>query len=159
MGTMITCRPATTADAAVVRALTIDFDRAAQSHLREEEFLARYDEIVASDDWLILLAEADGRAVGYALAQDYGPGLRRPFTVGRLYDTFVHPDARRRGVGEAIMDAVAAWAHSRGRPMILDWQSTPEAVRFYESCGYLADFEGDFDENPKFTLDTRTTRN
>ncbi len=155
MGPMVVCRRATPADAAVVRALTIDFDRAAESQLEESDFHSRFLEVVGSGDWLLLLAELDGEAVGYALAQDYGPGLRRPFTVGRLHDTFVHPNARRKGIGKAMMDAIESWAHNRGRPMLLNWQSTPEAVEFYESCGYAADTEGDFDENPAFRLDTR----
>lgn len=155
---MINCQPATTGDAAAIRALTIAFDRGAETQLEQADFETRYAEIAGSPDWLLAIAELDGEPVGYVLAQDYGPGLRRPFTVGRLHDTYVLPSARRKGVARAMMAVVEEWARTRGRPMILDWQSTPEAISFYESLGYVSDTEGDFAENPMFTLDTRRAR-
>ncbi len=155
---MINCRLATPADADAIRALTIAFDRGAESQLDDDVFRRRYDEVVSSSDWLLGIAELAGEPVGYVLAQDYGPGLRRPFTTGRLHDTFVLPRARRKGIARGMMAMVEDWARNRGRPMVLDWQSTPEAVTFYESLGYESDTEGDFYEYPGFTFDTRRAR-
>ncbi len=89
------------------------------------------------------------------LAQDFGPGLRTTFTTGRVHDLYVEPEARRFGVGKAIMDFIFAWARARPQPMILDWQASPSAVGFYEALGYQADRVGDYPDYPGFTLDLR----
>ena len=53
-------------------------------------------------DGVALLAEEDGRAVGFALAQAKNDRLTR------LSDLYVVPDARRRGVASALMREVLA---------------------------------------------------
>jgi ribosomal protein S18 acetylase RimI-like enzyme len=53
-------------------------------------------------DGVALLAEEDGRAVGFALAQAKNDRLTR------LSDIYVVPDARRRGVASALMREVLA---------------------------------------------------
>lgn len=118
----------------------------------DEGFTARYARIVADPAYALLVADD---LTGYALAQDYGPGLRRAFSTGRLHDLYVAPAARRRGTGRALMAAVAAWARALPYPLVLDWQSRPDAVAFYESLGYAADRVGDQAEHPAFCLDLR----
>ncbi len=59
------------------------------------------------------VAVASGELVGYAWAQDYGPGLRRWWSVARLHDLYVTPGWRRRGVGRTLFEAVREWAAHR----------------------------------------------
>jgi GNAT superfamily N-acetyltransferase len=97
----VTIRAATPADATVLEELWRAFEREAPppghvDHDVEQE-LAEVREIV--DSGLAFLAEQDGRAVGFALA-------RRTGSRGRLTDLFVVPDARRDGVGAALVHAV-----------------------------------------------------
>jgi GNAT superfamily N-acetyltransferase len=70
--------------------------------LREHLFGARsYAEV--------LIAEADGRAVGFALFfHGYSTFLTRPGLY--LEDLFVEPAYRRRGIGTALLGRVAALA-------------------------------------------------
>ena len=60
------------------------------------------------------LAEVDGRAVAYALVVPaaYETGFAKAGVY--VQDLFVVPDARRRGIGRALMAAVAADARQRG---------------------------------------------
>lgn len=60
------------------------------------------------------IAELDGRAVGYALVVPaaYETGYAKAGVY--VQDLFVAPEARRRGVGRALMAAVAAETRRRG---------------------------------------------
>lgn len=87
-------------------------------------------------EFATLLAELDGEVVGYAL---YHPtwstetGERGLF----LYDLYVRDAARGRGVGRALMRAVAAAAKSEGRGFLW-WTTKPwnrEAQAFYGALG------------------------
>ncbi|MDQ2848782.1 MAG: GNAT family N-acetyltransferase [Actinomycetota bacterium] len=118
-------------------------------------FVARFARILAHQDFVVLVADDAGELFGYALVQDFGPGLRRDFSVGRMHDLYVEPVHRRRGIGRLIMAAVEAWCRDRPAPMILDWQARLEAVPFYEAIGFQADYLGDTAEFPHFCLDFR----
>jgi ribosomal protein S18 acetylase RimI-like enzyme len=78
---------------------------------------------------------ADGTIVGTSTgaAYDAEPG------VAHVYAMWVAPDARGAGVGRALLDAVAAWAHDRGlERLVLSVTSTNDgARRFYEACGFV----------------------
>jgi GNAT superfamily N-acetyltransferase len=85
-----------------------------------------------------LLAELDGRIVGYAITFDtYSTFLALPTLY--LEDLFVLPDARGRGVGSALFCACAAEAHRRGcgrmEWQVLAWNDL--ALGFYEHLGAL----------------------
>jgi GNAT superfamily N-acetyltransferase len=84
----------------------------------------------------VLLAEEGGRAVGFALFfQNYSTFLARPGIY--LEDLFVEPALRGRGIGKALLQAVARLAVERGcgrfEWAVLDW-NVP-AIGFYESLG------------------------
>lgn len=143
-------RPATPDDLDAVHALACGMDGRAGT-APDEAFRARYERILGRDDWLLLVAGAHG----YALAQDYGPGLRRGFSTGRMHDLYVDPAARRRGLGRALVEGVSAWCRGRPYPMVLDWQSRRDAVPFYDSLGLVGDTVGDTAEYPAYCLDFR----
>ncbi|WP_224248083.1 GNAT family N-acetyltransferase [Hyalangium gracile] len=131
-------RPATSADIPailqLIRALA-DYEKLThqvvvdEAQLREHLFGARpYAEV--------LLAEDEGRVVGYALFfHSYSTFLGRPSMY--LEDLFVLPELRGRGHGKQLLARLAKLAVERdcGRFewMVLDW-NTP-AIQFYESLG------------------------
>jgi GNAT superfamily N-acetyltransferase len=131
-------RPATAADVPaileLIRALS-DYEKLShqvvvdEARLLEHLFGARpYAEA--------LLAEQEGRVVGYALFfHTYSTFLGQPNLY--LEDLFILPEHRGRGHGKGLLARLAWTAVERGcgrfEWMVLDW-NTP-AIQFYESLG------------------------
>lgn len=101
-------RPAVSGDVADVRRLTAAFGGAGDL-MTGSLFDREFARIISDDGWLLAVVVDAGAVRGYALAQDYGPGLRSPFTTGRLRDLFVDPTSRGRGCARALVEAVSAW--------------------------------------------------
>ena len=120
--------------------------------------LARYEklehEVVADEAGLratlfgarpgaeVLLAEHGGAPVGFALFfTNYSTFLGKPGLY--LEDLFVEPAARGRGIGLALMSALARIAvereYGRFEWAVLDW-NTP-ALEFYRALGALPQSE------------------
>jgi GNAT superfamily N-acetyltransferase len=83
------------------------------------------------------VAERDGEWIGIAtgLATDPDePDDPRPVLVGM----FVAPEARERGVGSALVNAVVGWARERGAHALRLWvtSSNTPAIALYEKCGF-----------------------
>lgn len=83
-----------------------------------------------------ILAERDGRAVGFALFfTTFSTFLAKPGLY--LEDVFVEPAHRGLGIGKAILRRLAALAVERGcgrfEWRVLDWNEP--SIRFYESLG------------------------
>ena len=66
-----------------------------------------------------------------------GGYLAAPDTV-ELISMFVRPQARGRGVGEAIIEAVAGWAIQQGAVTVHLWvtETNKPARMLYERCGF-----------------------
>jgi GNAT superfamily N-acetyltransferase len=84
----------------------------------------------------VLMAEADGKPVGYAIYFfTYSTFLARPTLY--LEDVFVHPDYRRLGLGRRFFAELQLEARrercGRMEWQVLDW-NTP-AQRFYRKLG------------------------
>jgi len=84
----------------------------------------------------VLIAEVDGRAVGFALFfHSYSTFLTRPGIY--LEDLFVLPEERGRGYGKALLTALGRLAVERncGRLewSVLDWNEP--SIQFYRSLG------------------------
>jgi ribosomal protein S18 acetylase RimI-like enzyme len=88
---------------------------------------------------VILVAEQDGRVIGYTYAgvegNDY-MALRGP--AGVLYDIVVDPAHRGQGVGRMLLDATIEELKARGAPRVV--LSTAErnevAQRLFERAGF-----------------------
>ena len=86
----------------------------------------------------VLLAELAGEAVGFALFfQSYSTFLGKPGLY--LEDLFVRPTSRSKGVGAALMSALARIAvqrhYGRFEWSVLDWNAP--ALKFYASLGAM----------------------
>jgi ribosomal protein S18 acetylase RimI-like enzyme len=87
----------------------------------------------------VLVARQDdhgGRIVGTVqLELEMPPNQQHRAAVAKL---LVHPDARRRGIGRALMVALEEIALSAGRTLLtLDTVSESNAERLYKSLGYV----------------------
>lgn len=83
-----------------------------------------------------LIAERDGRAVGFALFfTTFSTFLCRPGIY--LEDLFVEPEHRGAGIGKALLVRLAALAVERGcgrfEWRVLDWNAP--SIAFYEALG------------------------
>ena len=88
----------------------------------------------------VLIAQsADGTRLGFISlrVRDDVTGVER----GHVADLAVVQDARRIGVGSALMRAGEAWARERGLPVLsLDlWATNERARAFYQALGYSAE--------------------
>ncbi len=113
--------------------------------------LARFEKLLPPDaveaerllSWIFdskkleaLVAELDGRVEGVALFYEgLGTFRARPFLY--LEDLVISEEARSRGIGEALMVALARETQARGALrlewVVLDWNE--RAIRFYERFG------------------------
>jgi GNAT superfamily N-acetyltransferase len=134
----ITVRPATPDDASTivefVRGLAA-FEHEPVEHVRLTEADVLRDGFGARPSFEVLIAEAEGRAVGFAL---FFPNYSTWEGRAGIYveDLFILEEARHVGAGRALMAALARLAIERGAPRIdlavLDWNPARE---FYERLG------------------------
>lgn len=95
----------------------------------------------ADRNGVMLVAEEDGVAVGWAFAHDETNEL---FVVeaershGFIAELFVVPEARGRGLGRALIAACEAWARGRGHKLLMIGvlAKNARALRAYEGAGY-----------------------
>jgi aminoglycoside 6'-N-acetyltransferase I len=107
-------RPVTHADAAAWLAMRNALwpEEAEKSHLTEiAKFLAGELRTLLT----VLVAEQDGELVGFAELniRPYADGCKTD-RVGFLEGWYVVPDARRRGIGRALVAASEDWARAQG---------------------------------------------
>jgi ribosomal protein S18 acetylase RimI-like enzyme len=133
--TRVAIRRAGVADAEAVLAMV----RELAEHQDEGQYvtgdLASWSGLLGREDVVVLVAEQDGRAVGYVSA------LRRPHLwsgtdVLALDDLYVRPAGRDGGVGRSLMLALARYAEPDR--LTIAWGVRPDnlgAQRFYERLG------------------------
>ena len=132
-----------------LRSATRDDSALILSLIRElAEFEKLLHEVQASEETLsehlfgtqpraeVLIAEADGQAIGFALYfHNFSTFLGKPGLY--LEDLYIRPAFRGRGYGRSIMQALARIAVDRGcgrfEWWVLDWNHP--AVEFYRSLG------------------------
>ena len=108
----------------------------------DPELARRYlEERLSREESVVLLAEsAVGVPLGFVQMYPTFSSLRAARTF-ILYDLFVDPTARQRGVGRRLMEAAAAEARRRGAvSLVLSTAKTNHpAQRLYESLGWVRD--------------------
>ena len=112
-------RLATAADAALVADLINALDRTEGGPGRATAEIVLRHGFGTRPLFEVVLAEAGGRAVGYALYYDAFDSVRAAPALW-LEDLYVAPDARRAGVAGRLMGAVARAADAR-RAAVVAW--------------------------------------
>ena len=105
-----------------------------------EKGYARYFESQIGDkDTILLVAEDDGEILGYA----YGRCESRDWNMllddhGAIHDVLVDPGARRKGLGQALMQAMLDEFKKRGleRVVLSTMVGNEPAQRLFESLGF-----------------------
>jgi ribosomal protein S18 acetylase RimI-like enzyme len=83
---------------------------------------------------LPLIAEAEGRCVGLSWGRFQDPANRRD---AHLFQMWVDPGFRRRGIGRALLAAVIEWARQSGADYLnLGVTCDTAAMRLYERAGF-----------------------
>lgn len=134
----LSIRFATSSDAELI----VGFVRQLAEYERERAAVEATPEVLraqmdsANPPFECLIAEKDGVASGFALFfQNYSTWRARPGLF--LEDLFVAPPHRRKGIGQALLERLAAIAVERGYGRmewsVLDW-NTP-AHQFYRTLG------------------------
>jgi GNAT superfamily N-acetyltransferase len=112
-----------------------------------EATLDELEEDFGDPRFTTLVAEHDGRVIASAtacsleLSGTHTPMLR-PVSCGFLGYAAVLPDARGRGAGRALGEAVLAWSRDEGYEWVAtDWRSTNvEANRTWRAMGFKPSF-------------------
>lgn len=102
-----------------------------ESALTDDDWRSR----AGSSDWAVFMAFGGGDAVGLAIG---GPVPFDDPTLAGLYGMWVAPEARGRGVGGRLVEAVSGWALETGHRAVglgvtLDNTS---AIALYEQHGF-----------------------
>ena len=96
-------------------------------------FAGQLARAVERGDLELLAAWADGRPVGVTVLA-FRPSISLGATFASIEDLYVKPDARRRGVGRALLGAVGRRCKERGVSYVE--VQADEAAAFYMSLGY-----------------------
>lgn len=83
-----------------------------------EEALRQHLSVFVAAGGTVLVADLEGRVVGFLLARSVGPHLFADLPAVVIDTLFVSPDARRRGIGHALVAGVAALAGEAGSPYV-----------------------------------------
>jgi GNAT superfamily N-acetyltransferase len=127
-------RPPEARDAAALAGLLDELGHPATA----AEVAERLAELARRDpDGLALVAESEGRTVGFVAAH-LTPMLHRPRPVGRVTTLVVAPDHQRRGVGRLLLETAVTWCRARGatRIELTTGDARAEAHAFYEHRGW-----------------------
>ena len=103
------------------------------SYAREAQFTEEQWRARISDRSVTFFAYLPESAEPAGLA-----GVYVPDGVANLVSMWVHPSARGRAVGEALIGATADWAKARDRAWLLLWvtETNGPVRRLYDRCGF-----------------------
>lgn len=137
-------RPAETRDEAIFLELSIGLSKFNRAHRdfgpinnHLEERVKRCREIFGANDdkQLILIAEAEGKALGYGLCNYFE---RRGSIVGYIDELYVKEEARGLGLGKQLMNSCMEWMKERGatRVTLNAFAFNQNALAIYEKDGF-----------------------
>jgi GNAT superfamily N-acetyltransferase len=100
-----------------------------------EDFVEALGEAVEAGELEVLAARVEGHVVGVViLAYRLSISAAGPFAS--IEDLYVRPEARCRGVGRALLEAVGERCASRGVSYVEAQVEDEEAAAFYSALGY-----------------------
>jgi GNAT superfamily N-acetyltransferase len=128
----LSIRPARASDAGAIAELT----RQLGYDVAQPAVEARLSRILAREDQQFLMAELDGRAVGWLHAAIWEDIEAEAFAV--IAGLVVDRHHRGHGIGRRLTEQAEAWTTSRGCSVVRLWSSSGRsgAHRFYEELGY-----------------------
>ena len=138
----ISIRPAAINDAAAIAHVHVESWRTTYAGIMPDAYLASLDEMLRARLWrewltadaLVLVAELNGSVVGFAHA---GPS-REPLEKcdAELYSIYLLKDSQKRGVGTALLRAMAGTLLERNFRSMAVWVLEQNRSRnFYERAG------------------------
>ena len=138
-GSGLVVRAATVADAGLVGRLLHEFNTEfAAPTPSAEEFAVRFDRLLGRDDVIVLLAETERDAAGFAYLTlrptPYGDG-----PLAQLEELYVRPRLRARRIGTALLGAALREVETRQAIELrveVDEEDL-DARRFYERHGFV----------------------
>jgi ribosomal protein S18 acetylase RimI-like enzyme len=112
------------------------FSRSMDGHERFKEFLTGH---IASETSCVLVAQQNGKVVGYCLAMlaKYPPVFEKR-DYGTVFDLAVTERSRRSGIGEKMYATVQAWFSERGvqRVEVRVAVSNETSTAFWRKMGF-----------------------
>jgi GNAT superfamily N-acetyltransferase len=103
-------------------------------------FAITLGEAVQTGELEILAARVEGRAVGVAVLA-YRLSISAAALFASIEDLYVRPDARRRGVGREMLEAVNERCAARGVSYVEAQVDDKNAAAFYTALGYEPEAE------------------
>ncbi len=100
-----------------------------------DAFAGLLREAVEAGNLEVLAARAEGRVIGVAVIA-YRLNISAGGPFASIEDLYVRPESRRRGVGRALLEAVAQRCKVRGISYIEAQVEDDEAAAFYSAMGY-----------------------
>ena len=103
----------------------------------QPEAAARLERIIGDRSYRTIVAERDGRVVGFAGART-GPAYELDASAVQLAALAVDPAERRSGVGRLLVAAVEDWAREQGAQVVVLHSGFQRvgAHAFYRRLGY-----------------------
>ena len=140
---MITIRPIEKADRAVWETLWTGYLEYYETSVTPEVYETSFTRLLSNDDneFHGLIAESDGKAVGLVHYLFHRHMWKIEKTV-YLQDLYTSPDARGKGVGKQLIEAVYKAADDAGCPSVywLTQDFNETARRLYDHVGQLTPF-------------------
>jgi GNAT superfamily N-acetyltransferase len=100
-----------------------------------DAFLGQLREAVEAENLEVFVARMEGRVVGVAVLA-YHLNVSAGRLSASIEDLYVRPEKRRRGVGRALLEAVAERCRTRGVSYVEAQVEDEEAAAFYSALGY-----------------------
>lgn len=103
--------------------------------LSDAEWQSRLDLKFRDIDALPLVAELDGQPIGVAWGLIHKPDLR----IAHIYQMWVSPELRGKGIAKSVLREIEAWAISRGCDLmaLAVTTSNEAAVNLYKTFGFI----------------------
>ena len=113
-----------------------------EAALSDAEWQSRLDLKLQNIDALPLVAEMDGQPIGIAWGLIHKLDLR----IAHIYQMWVSPEMRGKGIAKSLLLEIKAWAIGRGCDLmaLAVTTSNEAAVNLYKSFGFVA--EGQLEE-------------
>ena len=103
-----------------------------------DSFVRELRRHVEAGDIEVLAANLEGRMVG-VLVLAFRPNVSLGAPFAGIEDLYVHPEARRRGVGRALLQAAGDRCRRHGISYLEAQVEEGAADVFYAACGYEAE--------------------